>query len=252
LATLVLAATASPTRAQRPVAPEPLADNSFLIEEAYNQERGVVQHVFFFRHARGSGGWDLALTQEWPAWHARHQVSYSISLVHPGDPGLGAALGDLLVHYRYQLADGATALAPRLTVLLPTGSESHGATAGGVGLQAALPLSLRWSDRFTTHVNLGGSAIPSDRAVDGFVGAGLVFFLHPRVNVIVEGLGLVSRSTGAGSWSSRAIAAAGVRWGHDFSSGLQLVPGLGWSVVTGSNRGSGGPLAYLSVEYDFR
>ena len=33
----------------------PLEDNSFLIEEAYNQERGVVQHISNFARVRGSG-----------------------------------------------------------------------------------------------------------------------------------------------------------------------------------------------------
>ena len=32
-------------------APPPIQDNSFLIEEAYNQERGVVQHIGTFQHS---------------------------------------------------------------------------------------------------------------------------------------------------------------------------------------------------------
>ena len=36
---------AAPLRAVEPL---PIQDNSFLIEEAYNQERGVVHHIFSF------------------------------------------------------------------------------------------------------------------------------------------------------------------------------------------------------------
>jgi hypothetical protein len=33
----------------------PIQDNSFLIEEAYNQEPGVVQHISVFTRTRSSG-----------------------------------------------------------------------------------------------------------------------------------------------------------------------------------------------------
>ena len=35
-----------------------IADNSFLVEEAYNQEAGVVQHVSTFSRPEGGGAWD--------------------------------------------------------------------------------------------------------------------------------------------------------------------------------------------------
>ena len=39
-------------------------DNSFLIEEAYNQEAGVVQHILNLQ--RADRDWFLSFTQEWP------------------------------------------------------------------------------------------------------------------------------------------------------------------------------------------
>ena len=50
-------------------------DNSFLIEEAYNQEAGVVQHIFNLR--RQGHDWSFAFTQEWPVGSQTHQFSYS-------------------------------------------------------------------------------------------------------------------------------------------------------------------------------
>ena len=48
---------------RRPV--EGIMDNSFLIEEAYNQEEGVVQHINTFMRQR-HGDWLYTFTQEWP------------------------------------------------------------------------------------------------------------------------------------------------------------------------------------------
>jgi hypothetical protein len=239
--------------AQEPARPEPLSDNSFLIEEAYNQERGVVQHAFLFVREQRTGSWALSFTEEWPAWSSRHQLSYTVALVHPATPSLQAAFGDVLVHYRYQLANGRTAVAPRLSLVLPVGSASHDATEGGVGVQLALPVSLRVSSRFSLHLNAGAGAVPSANRLTSFVGASLVTFLTPRVNLLLEGLALAGSHEDSGShWSGGALGTAGVRWGHDFASGMQIVPGLGWSFGTGRERDSGGPVAYLSVEYPFR
>jgi hypothetical protein len=45
IGSLALSLWAGSAAAQTPAWPEAIADNSFLIEEAYNQEPGVVQHT---------------------------------------------------------------------------------------------------------------------------------------------------------------------------------------------------------------
>src|SRR4051812_47547900 len=61
-----------------------IQDNSFLIEEAYNQEAGVVQHIFNLslgvdkRHGADEREWLFSFTQEWPLWSQAHQFSYTI------------------------------------------------------------------------------------------------------------------------------------------------------------------------------
>ena len=47
-----------------------IEDNSFLIEEAYNQEAGVVQHINTMFYDWKHDTWSYSFTQEWPrlAW----------------------------------------------------------------------------------------------------------------------------------------------------------------------------------------
>ena len=44
----------------------PIQDNSFLVEEAYNQEDGVVQHISTFERLTNSRDWVYTQTDEWP------------------------------------------------------------------------------------------------------------------------------------------------------------------------------------------
>jgi hypothetical protein len=42
-----------------------ILDNSFLVEEAFNQEAGIFQNIFAFTRSQ-DGAWQGAFTQEWP------------------------------------------------------------------------------------------------------------------------------------------------------------------------------------------
>lgn len=56
-----------------------IQDNSFLVEEAFNQEEHVVQHIFnavSFRVPQDNLA--LTFTQEWPLFALTHQISYTI------------------------------------------------------------------------------------------------------------------------------------------------------------------------------
>jgi len=120
--------------AGEPVAP--LEDNSFLLEEAYNQEPHVVQHIFNWVRFEPEGDYVLAFSQEWPLFGQRHQIAYSIPFESLGGPGRGAGFGDFEIQHRYQwlgIDGGRLAAAPEFTLLLPTGDsgEDHGAGATG-------------------------------------------------------------------------------------------------------------------------
>ncbi len=105
----------------------PIQDNSFLVEEAYNQEDGVIQHISMFEKLVNSHDWVYTQTDEWPVRSYRHQVSVTLAADHAGSfAGSGARWGDTAFNYRYQLVgSGETklAVAPRLSVMFPTGDS---------------------------------------------------------------------------------------------------------------------------------
>ena len=123
--------------------PGPIQDNSFLVEEAYNQEAGVVQHISTFTRLWASKDWAYTFTQEWPVpGRPRHQLSYTAAVTSAGAfPGSGPGVGDSLFHYRYQVVgsgESRVAFAPRATLIAPTGSAGAGRGYGGLGFQVNL------------------------------------------------------------------------------------------------------------------
>jgi hypothetical protein len=112
-----------------------IQDNSFFVEEAYNQNFGVVQHISSFTRFFDSKDWNYTFTQEWPApGDARHQLSYTLVALHAGAfPGSGAGIGDVFLNYRYQLVgsgDTRVAFSPRLSLIFPTGGSVQGRGSG--------------------------------------------------------------------------------------------------------------------------
>src|SRR5258708_2637285 len=80
----------------------PLQDNSFLVEEAYNQEAGVVQNILNATYDRKTHGWLLTFTQEWPVPDQTNQLSYAVPYTFAGRPGDPSGVGDVFLNYRYQ------------------------------------------------------------------------------------------------------------------------------------------------------
>lgn len=76
-----------------------IQDNSFLIEEAYNQEPGVVQHIQTFQYDLVNETWNYAFTQEWPVPGQTHQFSYKIPVLRVIDPGHEIGIGDVSLDY---------------------------------------------------------------------------------------------------------------------------------------------------------
>jgi hypothetical protein len=223
--------------------PQHIADNSFLIEEAYNQEAGVVQHINNFVPEEAGDSWLYVFTQEWPLGGMRHQLSYAVPLVSPEE--FGAGLGDILLNYRYQaVGDGASALhiAPRISLVLPTGSEANGRGSGATGIQGNLPLSYEVNDALEVHSNTGFVFDGDSGALDARLGASGVLRVHPRFNVLLE--------TAWGSDEDIVFLNPGVRWAIDAGS-LQIVPGLAYTLALTSGA-SDAFFLYLSLEHPFR
>lgn len=248
---------AAPAAAQ---APPPIRDNSFLIEEAYNQEPGVVQHVLLFARDRATRDWELGFTQEWPFLSQDHQLSYSVPLVRAGE---SRGIGDVALNYRYRwLANARTESVIRLSALLPTGDPERGLGAGGAGIEMNLPVSVEISRSFAAHWNAGGSVIPSARAEDGtrgeahelFASASVVWLAHPALNILTEAIWsrTVDPSAGGTRTSETTLTLVpGVRGAINLQSGAQIVPGAGLQLDASDGARVAGMLLYLSFEHSF-
>jgi hypothetical protein len=243
LSALLLSA---PLVAQTPPTEESqIQDNSFLIEEAYNQDPGVVQHIQTFSRATRGGDWVYTFTQEWPAPNLKHQLSYTLPMARlDGEHGMG----DVALNYRYQWigdADARIAVSPRLTLLLPTGSERRDLGSGGTGVQVMLPASTVLTKTLVAHWNLSATTIPSKHTRNVTAGQSFVWLVKPRFNVLVETLW--SRTSDRAGHDSQFTLSPGIRWSYDFPSKLQIVPGLAFPITSGAKS----VFLYLSFEHPF-
>ena len=232
VAVAVLCACTAPLASQSPR----IEDNSFLIEEAYNQERGVVQHISTWQRSLLSSAWDFAFTQEWPLFTQDHQFSYTLLV---GSTRAGTDFGGIGVNYRYQLlpADQRVAVAPRVSVLVPAHRDRLGA-------QLALPVSVRLGSAFVAHANGGVTA--TTRATTLYnLGGSVVWLARSTFNVLCEAVW--AEEDGA----SVMLLNPGIRWAHNFSSGLQVVPGMAVTVGVGPSSGLKAAFLYLSFEHPF-
>ena len=202
--------------------PPPIQDNSFLMEEAYNQEPGVVQHISTLLRARRT--WSYSFTQEWPLGSQRHQGSFTL----PVDAGVG----DVAVNYRYQAAGigGGTAFAPRLSYIIPTGG-------GESAVQLNLPVSVPLARPLVAHFNAGATA--ARRSTPFYnAGASLIWLARPTINLMLEAVW--AGDGRSGEW----IVNPGMRWAHNIGS-LQVVPGI-------SFLDAQDVFFYLSLEHPFK
>ncbi len=254
--------------AQKPTekASSGIQDNSFLIEEAYNQEAGVVQHINTFMRARG-GDWVYTFTQEWPFLSQKHQLSYTLVGQKAGSaPDGGRGFGDIFLNYRYQLiGDGnaKVAVSPRFSLLLPTGNVKKGLGAGAPGLQLNLPVSVVLSKRFVTHWNAGTTYTRSAKNVLGEranitgynLGQSVVWLARPLFNALVETAWSNSETVighGQTTRDNTLFINPGVRWAHNFRNGLQIVPGIAVPLGIGASKGERAIFFYLSFEHPFK
>ena len=176
-------------------ASEPLAkgiqDNSFFIEEAYNQEPGVVQHIFNLPIDFTNGSREIApsFTQEWPVFSQTHQFSYTIPYIFTEDDN---GMEDMRLNYRLQALtedEYTPAFAPRLSLVLATGDRDKGFGAGVVGYETNLPFSKIVSDRWTLHFNAGMSVFPSvrDHHLTNYnLGASAIYAVSRDSNLMLE------------------------------------------------------------------
>lgn len=283
--------TAQPVLLQEPVAAQGgeegedgeggIKDNSFLVEEAYNQEPGIVQHIFNW--VRGwdfddtrTRTFDFVFTQEWPIGSESHQFSYTIPISsvfeHPagGVSSDEAGLGDILLNYRYALSketECCPAIAPRLSLLLPSGDEERGLGTGEAGFQFNLPIS-KEVGRWAVHANAGFTVIPDVVAEAGGVrgrprhtlnaynlGASAIWLARDDLNFLLETVTLWDEGlseTGSVDHSFELLLSPGVRWAPYTAGDTQWVVGVGLPVGLTRDAPDISLFFYMSFEHRFQ
>lgn len=233
-----------------------IQDNSFLIEEAYNQEPGVVQS---FATLRGQGrDRFFAFTQEFPVGGQEHQLSYLIPYTRSRSEMLRTkGFGDVLFNYRYQAlfeSDVIPAFAPRLSLIVPTGNAVTGTGTGSFGIQGGLPLSKVVTDRITLHANAGVTAlfdVQGRSPVSFNVGASSVYAVTRDFNILIETVAERIETVNAARKTDRQYVltlSPGARYAFNLPD-TQVVLGVGTPVTFSQNsKVNYGAILYISVE----
>ena len=177
------------------------------------------------------------------------------------DPTHQTGIGDIALNYRYQVPlDEPIALAPRFSTLFPTGNEKKGFGTGAVGYQVNIPLSIELSNKFVNHWNVGTTITPHCSGDDGAnadtfgfnLGTSLIWLATERFNLMLETMWNSSESVlfdGVKEREDAVFINPGVRYAFDFTSGLQIVPGISFPIGLGPASGEYGVFVYLSFEH---
>lgn len=206
--------------------PFKITDNSFLVEEAFNQEAGIFQNIF--NAARSNGDWAATFTQEWPVVSQKHQLSYTLAW---GSQDGDAEFGDTLINYRYQAlmeAPGRPAFSPRVSLIVPTATGDD----DSAGLQFNLPFSKQTGDVYW-HWNAGLTWLPSvedgaeKRSVTSpFLAGSAIVRLRPMLHAMLESVVLFDQHANIGGPREKTFTLSpGVRGGWDIGE-AQVILGL--------------------------
>lgn len=236
-----------------------ISDNSFLIEEAYNQEPRVVQHISNMFYTKRSKESSYILTQEWPLFSQTHQLSYSIPYSWL-DGNSVRGVGDIAIHYRYQFWDDNrwAAFSPRMTVILPTGNEKKELGTGKTAYQVNLPLSKRFGTAWVAHFNAGATVTPGisvgtqkETLWSYNAGGSVIWLVKNNFNVMIELSSAFDDEILAGKVRNRAthVINPGFRYAHNVGT-LQIVPGLSVPIELNRDK-TKSVFLYLSFEHPF-
>ena len=168
-------------------------------------------------------------------------------------------LGDFKLNYRWQaLSETKTtpAVAPRFSLILPSGNEEKGLGEGSLGYEFALPISKIIGDRVTLHGNAGFRSffdVNGRQPKNFFVGGSVVYAVSREFNLMLEALGEWNESvalTGEIERERSFTILPGFRYAFNLKAG-QLVTGLGAPIRFVNGGAEVGAFLYLSFEHSF-
>lgn len=243
---------------------EGIQDNSFLIEEAYNQEPGVVQHILNIVHSSSGpddNAWSFVFTQEWPLFSQTHQLSYTVPYTFLDEGGRSAnGIENISLNYRLQVlmeSETVPAFAPRLSLILPTGDEDDGFGDGVVGYQLNLPLSKVVSERCSLHANAGATLLPDVSGHDLLsynLGASAIYAVTPDFNLMLEAVAEWEEEAddfGGTNREASVVISPGLRYAFNHPGDAQTVIGIAAPIGVTSAAPDFGVFIYASFEHFF-
>lgn len=239
-----------------------IEDNSFLIEEAYNQEDRVIQHISSLMREH-SKNYFYAFTEEWPFFSQTHQLSATIPFSYFNRNSV-SGFGDIYLNYRYQLLghDDWITAAPRFSIILPTGNPKKGLGEDVTGFQISVPLSKRLSEQLITHYNFGVTVMPNSKTIvsDNKIsktltsynyGVSFIWLMSYNLNFMLEYVGnsfAEFDQKGDVKHSITHTLSPGFRYAIDVNN-LQIVPGLAVPINFEDGSSKTNVLVYLSFEH---
>ena len=251
----VIIAGASPAVLAQDPAPDRfgIKDNSFLVEEAFNQEAGIFQNIFVMTRSR-DGVYDGSVTQEWPVLSMRHQFSFTMPFSAVSGHG---AVGDLMLNYRFQMWDGEgrlPAFSPRLSVIVPTSATRRSMGGNDAGWQVNLPFSkaagpvfFHWNAGTTLRHEEQRDGATGDWSNTPFVAGSAIGAITSMFNVVLESMVQWERTDLVRE--SSVTVSPGIRTGWNLGT-KQVVVGVAVP-VTWSDRRDLAVLGYFSYELPF-
>jgi hypothetical protein len=239
-------------------------DNSFLLDEAFTQPKGVWQNIVNVYARKNDFG--TSFTQQIPITD-RHQAGYTLNYSAVGSGG-DSGFGDIYLHYSYAWKGKSDRilLMPEFTLIVPTGKNRG---YGGWGGQFTLAATKRLSPKVMTHYNIGYSYvsradfITSGNSTDRTffeedlhlqnAAASVVWYVTRRFNLMFESTG------GAGKKlvDTHTAKVFNLTLNPGFrvlfkSETAQLVPGLSIPLnFENSSFAGAGVFIYLSYEPDY-
>lgn len=254
-----------------------IEDNSMLIEEAFNQEAGIIQHISNFVFNDGNFAYNY--TQEIPLADVKHQLSFGVSYASLKKPTnitdlthsyISNGLGDIFINYRPLLMgknDWALVI-PRFSLIVPTGNSRYGLGSGSWGGQFNLAVTKRLGSKITTHYNAGYTLMtkadhytltPDAQPVLLYeknlsttnLGMSAIWLVANKFNLMVEYVSLYGKEMqddGTLAQSNSTVVNPGFRMAFDIGK-VQIVPGAGLPInfANGKYESTGG-FIYLSIE----
>jgi hypothetical protein len=208
----------------------------------------------------------LSFTQEWPLFGKRHQISYSIPYSSLNSNSV-KGIGDILINYRYQLLDKGdfAAIAPRFSIIFPTGNYDKGLGNNVVGFQFNFPLSSRLTNDFVVHFNAGFTYSPGVKGSDVNgndiqknllaydVGGSFIWLSSTNLNFFLEYLVNYNSNideNGDVINTTETIINPGIRVAINLGN-VQVVPGFAVPISSTTDLTKVGFFFYLSFEHPF-